>query len=132
MRQIAPVSRSFRARSIRRSVALACIGLLLPTVAAAQEGSDDTLDGVDSIVVTITKRSESLAEVAASISAFDPQLLDDANIEHIGDALRLIPNANIKGQSGAGLGQRFRDPAAANLRHPCGIQIRRGLTSPAR
>jgi len=75
---------------------LALVLLALP-VYGQDEASDNDLGGVDEIVVTITKRSESLQDVSGTISAFDSELIRDTNIEKIADAVALIPNVQIKG-----------------------------------
>ena len=63
----------------------------------AQDEDEDSLKGLDEIVVTITKRAESLQEVAATISVFDADMIREVNIERIADAVALIPNVQIKG-----------------------------------
>jgi iron complex outermembrane receptor protein len=62
-----------------------------------QESEEEDLLGIDEIVVTITKRSESLQDVSGTISAFNSELIRDTNIEKIADAVALIPNVQIKG-----------------------------------
>jgi outer membrane receptor protein involved in Fe transport len=65
--------------------------------ALAQEEETDEISGIEEIIVTITKRSESIQEVAASISAFSRDQIENQNIENVSDLVTLIPNVQIKG-----------------------------------
>ncbi len=76
---------------------LLALALAIATPAIAQEDDDDDLGGIDAIIVTITKRSESIQEVAASISAFSRDQIENQNIENVSDLVTLIPNVQIKG-----------------------------------
>ncbi|MDQ7017879.1 MAG: TonB-dependent receptor [Robiginitomaculum sp.] len=49
----------------------------------------------DEIIVTARKRSESLLETPAAISAFTPQLLEDRNISNLDDVGKYVPNLTI-------------------------------------
>ena len=86
-----------------------------PVAASAQDAADD-LEGIDAIVVTITKRAESLTEVAATISAFDSATIDQVDIQSVSDVVNLIPNAQIKGDGNTsvairGVSQSFTSQA---------------------
>ena len=70
---------------------------LLAGPAYGQDEADDELGGIDEIVVSITKRDESLQDVAGTISAFGSEIIRQTNIERIADAVALIPNVQIKG-----------------------------------
>ncbi len=91
---------------LRCSVAAAAFlaGLsALPSVAAAQAapggdavpptGADSA--GNDEIIVTARKREERLQDVPETVHAFTEQAIADAGIEEVGDALTLVPNAQI-------------------------------------
>ncbi len=76
---------------------LLALVLMSAPVYGQDEASGDDLRGIDEIVVTITKRNESLQDVSGTISAFNSELIRDTNIEKIADAVALIPNVQIKG-----------------------------------
>ena len=95
----------FRARFSRPAlIAAAAIALALPSMSAAAD--DDELEGIDNIIVTITKRDESLLEVAATISAFGEDAIEQANIESLSDVVNLVPNMQIKGDGNGGVSIR--------------------------
>jgi iron complex outermembrane receptor protein len=55
---------------------------------------------VEEIVVTITKREESIQEVGGTIAAFDDDVIENANIENVGDLIGLLPNLQVKSEDG--------------------------------
>ncbi len=57
---------------------------------------------IEEIVVTINKRSESLQDIAASVTALSPETLALANIESGADIATLVPNVVTKGESRTG------------------------------
>jgi len=52
--------------------------------------------GIEEIVVTITKRDESIQEVGGTIAAFGEEMIQNANIESVGDLIGLLPNVQVK------------------------------------
>ena len=54
--------------------------------------------GVEEIFVTITKRSESVQEVGGTIAAFGEEVIQNANIENVGDLIGLLPNVTVKSE----------------------------------
>ena len=54
-------------------------------------------DEVEEIIVTISKRAESIQEIPAAVSAFDAAAIEDANIQSFADFATLVPNVTIKG-----------------------------------
>lgn len=67
------------------------------TPAAAQEGVT-----LEEIIVTSRKRSESLQEVPATITAFSAQSIEDAGIERPADFVALTPNLTLIETQNAG------------------------------
>jgi len=76
---------------------------------AEADGAEASLDeieptaratGFDEILVTAEKREKSLQRSAASISTFDLDQLDDANIEKVEDLQFLVPNLHQGSQDG--------------------------------
>ncbi len=82
------------------------IVLSMAIPAIAQSDDEDDLAGIDTIIVTITKRDESLLEVAATISAFNQDTIKQANLESLSDVVNLIPNMQVKGDGNAGVSIR--------------------------
>lgn len=68
--------------------------------APAEAAAAADIDAIESIVVTITKREESVQEVGGAIAAFDAQTIESANIENVGDLIGLLPNVQVKGEDG--------------------------------
>lgn len=53
---------------------------------------------LDEIIVTATKREESLQDVAVAVQALDEDRLDDLNIANFDDYVRYLPNVNSAGR----------------------------------
>ena len=77
----------------------------------------------EQIVVTASKRQQSLEEVPVSISVLDATAIDQRNALTIDDALRYIPGVNmtgfqvnIRGSSGYSRGAGSRDPPPGRSR----------------
>ncbi|HEU4430342.1 MAG TPA: TonB-dependent receptor plug domain-containing protein, partial [Myxococcota bacterium] len=64
-----------------------------PTAPAAQPVSE-----IEEIVVTITKREESVQDIGGSIAAFNDDTIQNANIENVGDLIGLLPNVTVKSE----------------------------------
>ena len=115
-------------RAIRLcSVLLLAIVWIAPPARAqpADPGAPDDLGAIDEIVVTITKRSQALTEVAATISAFDANIIEQVDIQSVADAVNLIPNAQVKGDGDGsisirGISQSFTSQAPVAM-HMNGI-----------
>lgn len=75
---------------------LVAVFLLASPSLGQQEIRTDAFEGLDEIVVTITKRSESVQEVPATITALNADAIRDSNIENAADLVNLIPNAQVK------------------------------------
>ncbi|MGI9307704.1 MAG: TonB-dependent receptor plug domain-containing protein, partial [Gammaproteobacteria bacterium] len=95
------------------SCATAGIVALMPLAAAAQtadpqdpEDAADMVRGIEEIVVTARKRSESLQEVPISISAFTAEQLRDQNIQTAYDVALVTPNFDFS----RNLGRRLNIP----------------------
>jgi len=61
-----------------------------PTAASTSE--------IEEIVVTITKREESVQDIGGSIAAFGDETIQNANIENVGDLISLLPNVQVKSE----------------------------------
>ena len=66
--------------------------LALPSLASAQNGAEDL---IEEIMVTATKRTESIYEVPIAISAFEGDQLAKQGIVDIVDIGKFVPNLNI-------------------------------------
>jgi iron complex outermembrane receptor protein len=79
-------------------LALACALAALPAVALAQEG------GLEEIVVTAQKRTESLQDTPIAISAFNAEALEQQGIADIQDLNGYVPNVQINPSPGGSTG----------------------------
>ena len=70
---------------------VAC-ALAIPSVASAQNGSEDL---IEEIMVTATKRTQSIYEVPVAVSAFQGDKLAQQGIVDIVDIGKFVPNLNI-------------------------------------
>ena len=58
---------------------------------------------IEEVVVTATKRSQSISEVAGSISAITANAIEDRSITNIEDIQGMVPNLNFRDQHGSRL-----------------------------
>ncbi|UYV17430.1 TonB-dependent receptor [Porphyrobacter sp. ULC335] len=77
--------------------ALAAAPLAAQDAAAQEEASDD-----QGIVVTSLRRSETLQDTPAAVTAFDSQAIQNAGIERPADFIALTPNVNLVETQNAG------------------------------
>lgn len=68
------------------AIALTCCGILLPAVAAAQATS-----GLETVVVTATKRETRLADTPMNITVIDSATLGATNADNFDDFSKLVP-----------------------------------------
>lgn len=52
---------------------------------------------LEEVIVTATKRRESVQDIAATVRAFDSELLRDLDVQSVSDVVTLLPNVQIKG-----------------------------------
>lgn len=90
------------------SMAIALATSMMGTTAAAQTAADSaaTPPQSDEILVTATRRSESLLRVPVSVAALNQQNLDDRGIRTIQDIAAQTPGLNIAASSGSVGGMR--------------------------
>ncbi|GAA4050925.1 TonB-dependent receptor [Parerythrobacter jejuensis] len=94
-------------KSLRSSASLGVLAALIASPAIAQDQSTDGAQaeerqgGVGTIVVTATKRSEDLQDVAISVNAIGEEALDELGIATFDDYLVQLPNVTAGG-SGPG------------------------------
>ena len=69
---------------------------------ATDEAADDVDRSTNEIIVTATRRSEKLSDVAMSISAYNTEIMDRRSINDIGDVAAVTPGLSY----GAGVGGR--------------------------
>ena len=100
--------------------------MLTTTLAAPVLAQDDEeLAGLENIVVTITKRDESIQEVAGAIAAFNDEMIANANIETVGDLIGLLPNVQVKGDTAdlsiRGISRSAFDAQSPTAQHVNGV-----------
>jgi iron complex outermembrane receptor protein len=79
--------------------ALALISLVTPVLAQTTEGPAGSSGGLETVVVTATRRSEQLSKVPASISAFTSARLDQLDAKSISDLVAYTPGVNFDTES---------------------------------
>ena len=70
---------------------LTATGLAALSTASAQESTDTADAGLQEVVVTATKQSQSLSKVPISVSAYTQAMLDDRGIRSINDIVAQTP-----------------------------------------
>jgi iron complex outermembrane receptor protein len=65
-----------------------------PAAAPAPQSSPE----VEEIIVSITKREESVQEIGGTIAAFNQDTIQNANIQNVGDLITLLPNVQVKSE----------------------------------
>jgi iron complex outermembrane receptor protein len=65
---------------------------------AAAPTPPSALSDVEEIVVTITKREESVQDIGGTVAAFGEDAIQNANIENVGDLIALLPNVSVKSE----------------------------------
>lgn len=96
------VVRSFFAAAF--AVAFAAVGawaqeVAPPAEAAAAAPAAPIADaGIEDIVITITKRTESVQDIGGTVAAFGEEAIQNANIENVGDLISLLPNVTVKSE----------------------------------
>ena len=72
-------------------------GVALGQTAAPSDASAslDTAPGLQEIVVTATRREESLSRVPISVSAYTQETLDEKGVKDMADLVRHIPGVSI-------------------------------------
>jgi iron complex outermembrane receptor protein len=88
-------------RSAVRRIGSAVVGLAVAAgstgVASAQNAaaSDEVSTSLQEIVVTATRREESLSKVPVSVSAFSQESLDERGVKDITELVRYVPGVSI-------------------------------------
>ena len=65
--------------------------------AFAQEAADESIGGIEEIVVTAQKRSENVQDVPIAISAFTANALQERSVTNVASLSALAPNVNLDG-----------------------------------
>jgi outer membrane receptor protein involved in Fe transport len=75
--------------------------------ARADDAAAEPVGTLEEVVVTATKRSESLSKVPISISAYTQEVLDQRDINSINDIVAQTPGLNLGDQGSNGVGDRI-------------------------
>ncbi len=92
----------FPGTSLASTVALAAATLIAAPLAAQDADTAAAAEQDDGIVVTGLRRSETLQDVPAAVTAFDAQAIQNAGIERPADFIALTPNVNLVETQNAG------------------------------
>ncbi len=69
-----------------------------PAAEAPAAAAPPLANDIEEIVVTITKREESVQDIGGTIAAFNEDTIQNANIENVGDLTSLLPNVSVKSE----------------------------------
>lgn len=102
---------------------------LISPVTLAQAPANNV---IEEVIVTVTKRAESVQDVSASVNAYGGALADDFNIDDADKIGEILPNINVRNQSnitirGIGRGLTNGSPVAT---HENGFFVQDGVTIP--
>ena len=100
------------------SAAISTVLSVASGAAAAQEQPPEVV-GLDEVIVTATKRAESLQDVSESISAFDSNAIAMRGLQQIDDVAKYIPGLSLAQREPGGTTIVFRGVATS------GIAVRR-------
>ena len=82
----------------RTGASIAALATAIATPAMAQDQAEpERTGGLDEIVVTATKRSENLQDVAVSVNAIGEEALDNLRVDTFEDYLEQLPNVTAGG-----------------------------------
>jgi iron complex outermembrane recepter protein len=87
--------------TVAGAVALLVAGWVPTTPALAQGGDASPTGGLEEIVVTARKREERLQDVPIAITAFDPEMLEQAQIRNVLDFNLALPSVAISATQGS-------------------------------
>jgi iron complex outermembrane receptor protein len=93
---------SHRARTLVSTAALAAATLAASPLAAQDAPAEDAATEGKDIVVTGLRRTETLQDTPAAVTAFDSQAITNAGIERPADFIALTPNVNLVETQNAG------------------------------
>lgn len=76
-------------------VSALAVGMMLPTVATAQETDDDSQRTLATVTVTTQKTEESIQDVPIAVSAFDESAIDRLQLTGGSDLVKAVPNVSF-------------------------------------
>src|SRR5271170_5741731 len=100
-----------RLRKIRRgrglTIGLPLASSILTAVGSAMAQQTTDQNGLEEIVVTAEKRSETLQNVPMSIQAITTEKLEELHIESFDDYVKYLPSVSFQSHGGGGFEQVF-------------------------
>ena len=96
------------------SAAISTVLSVASGAAAAQEQQPEVV-GLDEVIVTATKRAESLQDVSESITAFDSSSIAMRGLQQIDDIAKYIPGLSLAQREPAGTTIVFRGVASSGI-----------------
>lgn len=99
------------------SAAISAVLSVASTGAAAQQAQQAPpgVTGLEEVIVTATKRAESLQDVSESISAFDTKSIEMRGLQQIDDVAKYIPGLSLAQREPAGTTIVFRGVASSGI-----------------
>jgi len=106
------MQRSRKRKLRRQQMAVASAPLAVSVLMVSPVYAQQTTAGLEEIVVTATKRTESMQEVPISIQAFGTEKLEQLNVARFDDYVKMLPSVSVQ-SGGSGFGTvYFRGVAA--------------------
>lgn len=111
----------YTTRSAARPGPQALSGAISAVLAASASGAADAQEqqpavvGLGEVIVTATKRAESLQDVSESIAAFDTDAIAMRGLQQIGDVSKYIPGLSLAQREPGGTTIVFRGVASSGL-----------------
>lgn len=99
------------------SAAISAVLSVASGTAAAQDApqAPPTITGLDEVIVTATKRAESMQDVSESISAFGTKAIEMRGLQQIDDVAKYIPGLSLAQREPAGTTIVFRGVASSGI-----------------
>ena len=89
-------------RALASTTALAAVGLAAAPLSAQDAAAAPEATDGEGIVVTALRRTETLQDTPAAVTAFDSQAISNAGIERPADFIGLTPNVTLVETQNAG------------------------------
>jgi iron complex outermembrane recepter protein len=89
-----------KAKNVQSRLVFAVLGLVLPMIANAAEGTTETV--LDEVVVTAQKRAQNMQDVPVAVTAVSSAAITDAGIVNIQDLGQVVPTLTVSNAVGIG------------------------------
>jgi outer membrane receptor protein involved in Fe transport len=95
--------KTFARNQLTKSISMALMGsVVAATVVMPAQAQDDSSAILEEVIVTATKREQSLQDVAVSIQVLGNEQLENLNVRAFEDFINFLPTVSFTAQGGAG------------------------------